>query len=467
MAFGMTSEPVAVIGGGWAGCAAAVTLARAGIPVTLFESAPMLGGRARRVLRAGLPLDNGQHLLLGAYEQTLALLNIVHGDAAAQKVLARSPLTIVPLAKAQVGALTLIRGRAPGKLGLLTGLLSARGLSLRERIANIRWFLRLKREGFARESNETVARMLAPLPRRVAQGLWEPLCLAALNTPPATASAQIFANVLKAAFDGSAGASDFLLPATDLTAAFPEAAARFVLKHGGAFRTATRARIVRAVNNDVTLLAGDATYSARAVVVAVGPHQLDDAFAPEALAARPELREFLGQMTALAYEPIVTIFLGYADALPLPATIARLDDAPGQWVVDRPEILAKAQATPDRPPLAQLLAVIVSASGSHEHLDHKELAYAVDVQLRRLQPARSPCMWSQVFAERRATYACTPRRMVPGQVRLVTGVYLAGDYVDTDYPATLEAAVRSGIAAAEAVLTDLRDTRDLRQDARK
>ena len=314
MAFGMTSDSVAVVGGGWAGCAAAVTLARAGVPVTLFESAPMLGGRARRVLRAGLPLDNGQHLLLGAYEQTLALLKLVHGDVAAHRVLARTPLTIVPLAKSQVGALTLIRGRAPGKLGLLTGLLSARGLTWRERIANIRWFLGLERTGFARGPNDTVARMLAPLPRRVAQGLWEPLCLAALNTPPATASAQVFANVLKAAFAGSPDASDFLLPATDLTAAFPEAAARFVLDRGGAFRTATRARIVRTGNNEITLRVGDAIHSARAVVVAVGPHQLDDAFAPEALSARPELREFLAQMSALAYEPIVTIFLGYADA---------------------------------------------------------------------------------------------------------------------------------------------------------
>ena len=460
----MTTGPIAVIGGGWAGCAAAVTLARAGVPVTLFESAPLPGGRARRVLRSGLPLDNGQHLLLGAYEQTLALLKLVHGDAAAHGVLARSPLTIVPLSTAQVGALTLIRSRAPGKLGLLTGLLSARGLTWRERIANVRWFLRLKQARFARAQDETVARMLAPLPRRVAQGLWEPLCLAALNTPPATASAQIFANVLKVAFDGNASASDFLLPATDLTAAFPEAAARFVQSHGGTFRTATRARIVRTANNDVTLRAGDAICSARAVIVAVGPHQLDDAFAPEALATRPELREFLAQMSALAYEPIVTIFLGYTSAIPLPATIARLDDAPGQWVVDRPEILANAQNAPDRPALAQLLAVIVSASGPHEHIDHKELARAVDVQLRRLQPARSPCTWSQVFAERRATYACTPRRMVPGQVRLVAGVYLAGDYVDKDYPATLEAAARSGIAAAEAVLTDIRDQR---QDGQK
>ena len=452
----MTAETVAVIGGGWAGCAAAVTLARAGIAVQHFESAPVLGGRARRVLRAGLPLDNGQHLLLGAYGQTLALLALVHGDTAARAVLARGPLAIVPLAREQDGALTLIRGKPEGALGLLRGLLSARGLTWRERIANIVWFQRLKRAGFARGPNETVSRMLAPLPRRVAQGLWEPLCLAALNTPPATASAQIFANVLKTAFAGTADASDFLLPVTDLSAMFPEAAARYVEHHGGVVRTATPARIVRTVANDMTLWVGDAMHSARAVVLAVGPHQLSGAFAPEALAARPELRGFLEQMAALAYEPIVTVWLGYATGHPLPASIARLDDAPGQWVVDRPEILAQARADPGRPALQQLLAVIISASGPHDQLDHAGLVHAVDAQLRRLQPARAACAWSQVIAEKRATYACTPRRMRPGQARLVSGVYLAGDYVDADYPATLEAAVRSGIAAAEAVLADMR-----------
>jgi predicted NAD/FAD-dependent oxidoreductase len=288
----------------------------------------------------------------------------------------------------------------------------------------------------------------------VAQGLWEPLCLAALNTPPGIASAQIFANVLKAAFAGNVAASDFLLPATDLASLFPDAAARFVESHGGVVRTATPARIARADRNDAALLVGDAVQPARAVILAVGPHQLAGSFAHQLLAERPEMRAFLDEMSALAYEPIVTVWLGYSRAVPLPATLARLDDAPGQWVVDRPDILANAQPDPDRPPLGQVLAVILSASGPHERLDHHVLAREVDAQLRHLQPARSPCVWSQVIAERRATYACTPGRARPGQARLAEGVYLAGDYVDADYPATLEAAVRSGIAAAGAVMAD-------------
>ncbi len=444
---------VAIIGGGWAGCAAAVTLARADVTVALFEAGPVLGGRARRVTRAGLPLDNGQHLLLGAYERTLALMGLVHG-AGASATMTRTRLAIVPLARGPEGALMLDCGKAPGRLGLLLGLLTARGLDFGERWANLVWFRKMQRRGFACKPDETVAQLLSPLPRRVAAGLWEPLCLAALNTPPAHASAQIFANVLEAALAGAAKASDFLLPATDLSAMFPDAAARFVEKHGGEVRTATSARILRAASGDADVFAGDTLRAARAVIVAVGPHQLASAFAPEALNAKPELRAFLTQMAALDYEPIFTVWLGYESAFPLPAAITRLDDRPGQWVIDRPDVLAQARSTPDAPPLGQLLAVILSASGPHEKLEHSALVRAIDAQLQRLQPARSRSTWSQVIAEKRATYACTPRRMRPGGVRLVPGVYLAGDYVDADYPATLEAAVRSGIAAAEAVLQD-------------
>ena len=135
----MDDKSVAVIGGGWAGCAAAVALARAGVRVTLYEAAAVLGGRARRVERAGLPLDNGQHLLLGAYAATLDLLHVVHGGDLA-RVVARRPLTMVPLSRTQPGALTLVRGAWPGKAGLVVALLTARGLTPGERFANLAWF---------------------------------------------------------------------------------------------------------------------------------------------------------------------------------------------------------------------------------------------------------------------------------------------------------------------------------------
>ncbi|MCC7326009.1 MAG: FAD-dependent oxidoreductase [Burkholderiales bacterium] len=448
-------QPVAIIGGGWAGCAAAVELAAHGIPVTVYETAPVLGGRARRVERDGLPIDNGQHLLLGAYTATLAMLARVHDEADARSTLLRLPLAIVPFGPRQRDALTLRARRGPGRLGLLVGLLCARALSVRERVANIAWFRELERSGFARPPQETVAGMLAPLPPRVAHLLWEPLCIAALNTPATAASAQVFANVLRAAFAGAGGASDFLLPATDLSTLFPEAAARHLARHGGHVRIDARAQIVAADSGGVTLAVSDRAERAAAVVVAVGPHQLRQAFAREALSAHPPLAAAIDVLDTLDYEAIVTVWLGYATRVQLPAPIARLDDAPGQWLIDRPDVLARG----DRrrlPPLAQLVSVTISAGGPQTTVPQAELVQAVDAQLRRAAPALPRCAWSQVIAERRATYACTPRRATPAGPRLAPGVYVAGDYVDTVYPATLEAAVRSGVAAAAAVCADLR-----------
>jgi predicted NAD/FAD-dependent oxidoreductase len=207
------------------------------------------------------------------------------------------------------------------------------------------------------------------------------------------------------------------------------------------------------------LAASTSAQPARAAIVAVGPHQLRGTFAPEMLAAQPALGAFLDQMQTLTYEPIVTIWLGYGAATRLPAPITRLDDAPGQWVVDRPDIVARAPAATDGPRVAQVLAVIVSATGPHGELDANALAHAADAQLRRLQPALPARIWFQVITEKRATYACTPRRVRPAGPRLAHGIYLAGDYVDAEFPATLEAAVRSGVAAAEALLADLGRTR--------
>jgi hypothetical protein len=103
------------------------------------------------------------------------------------------------------------------------------------------------------------------------------------------------------------------------------------------------------------------------------------------------------------------------------------------------------------------LAVVISGNGPHDALDHADLAGSIDAQLRRLVPQMSPLLWSRVIAERRATYACTPGLRRPTHGRVATGLYLAGDYTDADFPATLEAATRSGVAAAAALLGDFRE----------
>ncbi|MEP7182577.1 MAG: hydroxysqualene dehydroxylase HpnE [Betaproteobacteria bacterium] len=440
---------VAVVGGGWAGCAAAVTLARAGLPVTLFEQAKTLGGRARRVVLDGVAVDNGQHLMIGAYVQVLALLSAVHGATEARRLFHRLPLTMRPFGAPRRGTVSIAAWRAPAPLHLAGGMLGADGLAWRERLALVSEFRRLARAGFRCPPAQTVAQCFAGGPLRAFAAVWEPLCLAALNTPPEAASAQMFANVLRAAFTGSRRHSDFLVPAVDLSALFPDAAARLVSAHGGEVRTATLARVF-APRDGVTKIrtaTGDESFAA--AIVAVAPHQLAGAFVePEGDAA--PWYEALVQTMAFRYESITTVYLGLAAPVELPARLARLDDAPGQWVFDRSDALP-----PDAPGDARsLVSVVISAGGAHDLQDHAALAADIEAQLRRLDRRLPAVVWSRVIAERRATYACAPALRRPVAGRIVPGLYLAGDYTDPDFPATLEAATRSGVAAARAAISD-------------
>ena len=335
--------PVAVIGGGWAGCAAAVELARHGHRVELYESAPVLGGRARRVIRDGLALDNGQHLLLGAYRETLALAAALRtdGDGPAW---ATSALAMGPLARGQHNALALTARALPAPFGLALGLLGASGLSVTERLATLRWFARLRRADFRVAPGATVSAMLAGVPRRARERLWEPLCLAALNTPPGRASAQVFANVLQAAFDADADAARLVLPRIDLGDAFPDPAARWLRARGHAVHTATPARVLAIGTDGVDIDVRGRRLRRRAAIVAVGPHQLHTAFDRALAQENPEIAAALGATGRLTYEPITTLYLGYAAEHRLPRGLVRLDDAPGQWIFDRSDILARAAA---------------------------------------------------------------------------------------------------------------------------
>ena len=441
---------IAVIGGGWAGCAAAVHLAREGWPVELHEAGPVLGGRARSVTRDGLPLDNGEHLLLGAYVETLRLAAFLHAGEPHSPWIS-APLRIQPFAD-HARALTLHARKLPAPLGLLAALLRAGGLSWHERIATIRWFARLRRRRFRCDRHATVAQLIAGLPARVRDDLWGPLCLAALNTPPARASAQVFLNVLREAFGGTAGAAQTVLPRNGLAAAIPERAADWLASRGHAVHLSSRARVV-AMDDGVSLSGLRGHTRASAVIVAVGPHQLASALDAALVLREPAIAAALQHVAAFEWEPITTVYLGYDADVPA-SPLTRLDDRPGQWVFDRSDILARRAPAPATANIRTLLSVVLSAHGAHDRLEHPALVAAIDGQLRRLRPGLPSLCWSQVIAEKRATYACTPSLPRPAFGRLAGRIYLAGDYTYDAFPATLEAAVRSGVAAARAVMHD-------------
>lgn len=444
--------PVAVIGGGWAGCAAAWTLASRGIPVVLHEAAPVLGGRARRVERAGLPIDNGQHLLVGAYEATRAMLRAVHGGRA-DPGLRRETLSIRPFAPGSDGiALQAPRLAPPWNLGVALAL--AKGATVAERIDTLRWLRALRAGGFERDEAETVDAMLAALPACMARGAFAPLALAALNTPASRGSARVFAHLLGRIAQGHGG-SDFLLPMLDLSELLPEPTARRIEARGGEIRLRSAASVAAASDDGVDVHAGGATWRASAAIVAVGPHQLAHALAP-AVASHPGAADALAATAAMRFEPTATIYLGVRERLRLRSRIARLDDAPGQWLFDRHDVIERAPDAAAARALKGLVAVVISAGGAHDDLDAKALAGRVHAQLKRLRPSFPMPVWSQVIVERRATFACVPHLRRPASASLAPRLHLAGDYLDPLLPATIEAAVASGEAAGRAVAEELR-----------
>ena len=420
---------VAIIGAGWAGMAAAVTLAQAKIPVTVFEAARRLGGRARTVEIEGIELDNGQHLLIGAYRETLRLMRIVGADP--DQLLLRQPLAIE-----YPGKFSLRAPRLPAPLHLLAALLSAGGLAWRERMAAMRFVAAMRADAYRIAADLPVSELLA-LHRQsgaLARYLWEPMCVSALNTPAASASAQVFLNVLRDALDGARAASDFLIPRTDLGKLFPEPAAAFVHANGGSVRLGTPVRTLAEAGDAFILDEHPERYTH--AIVAVGPHQIDtllDRFVALESASQ--------RLAAFAYEPIYTCYLQYPPEVSMPRAMTGFDGGTIQWLFDRGRLNGTAG----------LLAAVISARGAHQSVSQDVLASAMHRELAAYLPGLPQPLWSRVIAEKRATFSCRPGVARPGNQTAVANLYLAGDYTACDYPATLESAVRSGVQAARLV----------------
>lgn len=414
---------VAIVGAGWAGLAAAVQAVQDGHQVSVFEAARTAGGRARGLDITlpdgrGVTVDNGQHILIGAYTDSLRLMREVGVDVEAG--LQRLPLTL------QFPDGTGLRlPDLPVPLDVLAGILRNRAWPLGERLGLLRTALGWKLAGFACAETLSVAALCAGLGPRVQAELVEPLCVSALNTPANQASARVFLRVLHDALFAVRGGSQLLLPRADLGTLFPQAAmawlqARGATVHMGSRITALRPEAGRWLMDghafDAVLLACSSTEAARL--------------------AAPRNAAWAASAEALHFEAITTVYAWAPDARLAAPMLALRHDArhPAQFVFDRGRLGGPAG----------LLAFVVSASqGEREALQTQVLAQARTQLGLELQAV-------QTVVEKRATFACTPGLQRPPQ-NIAPGLQACADYVAGPYPATLEGAVRSGLAAARAL----------------
>lgn len=417
---------VAVIGAGWAGLAAAVEATRAGHRVTLFEMAPHAGGRAREVRHDGLALDNGQHILIGAYTQTLRLMRAVGVDTAA--ALLRTPLR-----------LTEPDGRGlhlpPGSplLAFARGVWGRAGWTWRERLSLLATASGWAAQGFRCDPGTTVESLAMGLGPTIVRDLIDPLCVAALNTPANEASAAVFLRVLRDALFSGPGSADLLLPRVSLGELFPEPATRWLQGHGAIMQMGTRVREL--ARNDTGWHVDGAAFDR--VVLATPP-------AEAARLAEPIEAPWAATAAAFGYEPIVTVYLQCGNSvLPEPMLVLQAgEDAPAQFVLDRGQlggprgllafVISGARQWVDAGREATLAATMRQASRSLGHA------------LKGEREARL------LITEKRATFRCVPGLERP-PMRIAPGLLAAGDHVQGPYPATLEGAVRSAVHAVEAL----------------
>lgn len=433
-----TASPphVAVIGGGCAGLAVATRLTQQGLGVVLYESSPHVGGRARGLGWKGQRLDNGQHILLGAYRDTLNLMQLAGVDI--EQALLRLPLQLEMYSRFRLKAHTYL----PAPLHILAGLLTASGLSWRERFSAIRFMVWLKLTGFQLQHDLPLAELLSQRsqPGRVTRWLWEPLCLAALNTPLSTASSQVFLNVLRDSFAQAKSDSDMLLPRQDLSALLAEPLAAYIRSNGGQIRLGCGVTGISQTGHGFEVHATDGTARFSQVVVATSAFRAGDLLADlPALAVSKALTE------ALDYQPIYTVYLQYPAEIRLDAQMLGFAEGYGQWVFDRGLLYGQHG----------LMAVVISAAGKHQALTQQQLAEAVADEMSLHFPGLPAPLWHKVIAEKRATFACTQGLQRPAAITPLAGLYLAGDYVAGDYPATIEGAVRSGLSCANHIIQHL------------
>lgn len=427
---------IAIIGAGWAGMAAAIAAVQAGHHATVLEAARTVGGRARAVLAsdvdgAALLLDNGQHILIGAYTESLRLMRQVGVDPDA--ALLRLPLAL----RFADGSGLQWPDLAP-PWDALIGIARARGWHWRERLALLRMAHGWRRARFVCAPQASVADLCAALPPKLFHEFIDPLCTAALNTPAHEASGQVFLRVLQDSLFSGRGGSNLLLPRVDLGSVFPEAAARWLCAQGAIVRTGLRVQSVLAAPQGgwsvdgthfgAVVLATSSTEAARII-----SHCAQTA--PFAMAV--PLCDWAACAQALRFEAITTVYAQgpvRPDGLLLPAPLLALRSHaahPAQFVFDRGQLGGPAG----------LLAFVASTSqGERAQLEQQVLQQAqAELGLTHLRIV-------QTVVEKRATFACTPGLQRPA-AHIAPGLWACGDYIAGPYPATLEGAVLSGGAA--------------------
>lgn len=445
----MSERRVVVVGGGLAGLSAAITCAERGASVTLLEKAPRLGGATWSFRRKGVWYDNGQHVFLRCCTQYRAFLETL---GVSDRVVLQRRLDVPVLSPdGRRGRIYRVGGPAP--LHLLPALTTYRLLPARHRARVAVTAMRLGRlspEDPALDER-TFGEWLTEQsqPPAAIEALWNLISLPTLNLPATDASLALATKVFRTGLLDTSDGSDLGYARVPLSALHADPGEDKLRALGATVRASIEVSRIEKDDSGFTVRAGGEVIPADAVVVAVSHHQAAALLEPLGIPGADRLSE-------LGSSPILNLHFHF-DRRVFHQPLAAVIDSPVQWMFDR--------TVPSGVDGGQVLAVSLSAATDFMPLRPAELRRDFTAELKRLLPgaAHASVLDFVVTRERHATFRQAPgtARLRPGARTSLPGLVLGGAWTDTGWPATMEGAVRSGIAAAREALIHIGATRRL------
>jgi len=439
-----SSNSVLVLGGGLAGLSAAVRLAEGGRKVTVLEATRAPGGRARSFPDAatGRELDNGQHLVMGCYRETLAFLRTIDS---VDGIYFQKDLS-VRMVKPGGQRLSLDCPPLPAPMHLAVGLLTMRGLGVLDKIAAMRAGLVLRGEVQRPDDNETCDSWLRRLgqTQTLRNAFWDPLIWGTLNDDPLVSSAAMFTAVLERAFLSTRDASRLGVPKVPLSRLYVDQSLAYLRARGCEVRLGEPVRALDVTGTQISgvVLKSGETLRADSIISAVPPHAFLDLLTGT-WPAHPVYQD----IARLRTSPIVNLWFT-TDRAPFSEPFVGLVGGPLHWMFNRSQIEGSVGGE---------VLLNCTISGARACIDDppEALQDLLRAELERYFPGRVPTIRQfRAIKEKRATishaagtYHCRPETLGP-----IRGLYMAGDWTRTGLPATIESAVQSGHDAARALL---------------
>ena len=437
---------VLIIGGGWAGLSAAIKLTDNGKSVCLLEAGKELGGRARKVQYKNLSIDNGTHIMIGAYNETLKLISKVHAHSKYKisDLLERQSLNL-HYKHLNDGIISIFSAPLTAPFNILIGFLFAKGLSLKEKLLILKVGLKIKLNliKLAGDTDLLSFLKLHQQTNNIITCIWEPLCLAIMNTSIEKTSTEIFLSVLKDAFFSSRTASDLLLFKKNLTETFPNPAKNYIEQRNGKVLLNHRVNSIKQEGAFYSAHSKEKVYQAKTVIIATAPNASIKLL--QSLNNISGIDSVINHLSQLTFQPICTVYLQFPSTIKVERSMQGFLGTTSQWLFDKSSINQ-----------AGFVSVIISSDGEHTGWENSQLIDKVSHELTQLYPDWPQPIDAFVIREKRATFTASVNinRIRPSNRTDMTGIWLAGDFTNTHYPATLEGAVRSGLQCAETILLE-------------